>query len=101
GAGGWSNALPELVHDSGRGAKFELRDLPNAEPGMSPMEIWSNEAQERYVLGIHEKDLERFAELCARERCDYAVVGEATEEERLVVHDREFANNFIDLPFAL
>lgn len=98
GAGGWSNALPELVHDSERGARIELRDFPNAEPGLSPMEIWSNEAQERYVLGIEEKDLMRFREICERERCPFAVVGETTEEERLVVHDREFDNDLVDLP---
>lgn len=98
GAGGWSNALPELVHDSERGARIELRNLPNAEPGLSPMEIWSNESQERYVLGIAESDIARFREICERERCPFAVLGEATEEERLVVHDSHFDNDLIDLP---
>jgi phosphoribosylformylglycinamidine synthase len=101
GAGGWSNALPELVHDSGRGALFELRNLPNAEPGLSPMEIWSNESQERYVLGIAREDLERFAAICDRERAPFAVVGETTEEQRLVVHDSHFDNNLIDLPMTV
>lgn len=101
GAGGWSNALPELVHDSGRGAVFELRNLPNADPGMSPMEIWSNESQERYVLGIAAKDLPAFQAICERERCPFAVVGETTKEERLVVTDRHFKNNIIDLPMPV
>ncbi len=98
GAGGLSNALPELVHDSGRGAVFELRDIPNAEPGLSPLEIWCNEAQERYVLGIAPKDLERFKAICERERCPFAVVGAVTENERLTVRDRLFDNMPVDLP---
>jgi phosphoribosylformylglycinamidine synthase len=101
GAGGWSNALPELVHDSGRGARFELRNLPNAEPGLSPMEIWSNESQERYVLGIAAEDLDRFEAICVRERCPLAVIGETTAEERLVVHDSHFDNDIIDLPMSV
>ena len=98
GAGGLSNALPELVHDSGLGARFELRDVPNAEPGMSPMEIWSNEAQERYVLGVNARDLPLFKQLCERERCPFAVVGETTKAEQLVLHDNHFQNNPVDLP---
>ena len=98
GAGGLSNALPELVHDSGRGAVFELRDIPSAEPGLSPLEIWCNEAQERYVLGIVPGDLERFKALCERERCPFAVVGKITTEEQLVVNDNLFKNQPIDLP---
>lgn len=101
GAGGYSNALPELVHDSGRGAKFELRDIPNAEPGMSPAEIWCNESQERYVLGIGTKDLERFEKLCRRERCPFAVVGNTTKKEQLVVSDRHFKNQPISLPMSV
>jgi phosphoribosylformylglycinamidine synthase len=101
GAGGWSNALPELVHDSGRGAIFELRDLPNADPGMSPMEIWSNESQERYVLGIDPKDIALFEAICARERCPFAIVGETTEAPHLTVTDRHFKNNVVDLPMAV
>lgn len=101
GAGGLSNALPELVHDSGRGARFELRDVPNAEPSMSPMEIWCNESQERYVLGVAPKDLARFEQLCARERCPYAVVGEATTREQLVLHDQKFNNTPVDIPMEL
>jgi phosphoribosylformylglycinamidine synthase len=101
GAGGWSNALPELVHDSGKGAVFELRNLPNADPGISPMEIWSNESQERYVLGIRAEDLPLFEEVCERERCPFAVVGETTDEDRLVVTDRHFSNKVVDLPMSV
>jgi phosphoribosylformylglycinamidine synthase len=86
------------VHDSGRGAHFELRDLPNADPGMSPMEIWCNEAQERYVLGIRAEDLETFTAICERERCPFAVVGETTEEERLCVSDRLLGSVPVDIP---
>ncbi|OGI47411.1 MAG: phosphoribosylformylglycinamidine synthase [Candidatus Muproteobacteria bacterium RBG_16_65_34] len=91
GAGGLSNALPELVHGAGRGARFELRAIPNDQPGMSPMEIWCNEAQERYVLAVDRARLELFRALCARERCPYAVVGEATEEPHLTLSDSHFA----------
>ena len=69
GAGGLSNALPELVHDADKGARFDLRSVPNAEPGMTPMEIWCNEAQERYVIALHPDRREQFEALCARERC--------------------------------
>ncbi|RFC46247.1 MAG: phosphoribosylformylglycinamidine synthase [Verrucomicrobia bacterium] len=98
GAGGISNALPELVNDAGRGGRFELRKVPNAEPGMSPVEIWCNEAQERYVMAVGADKLELFARLCERERCPFAVVGEATEERRLVLEDSHFKNTPIDLP---
>src|SRR6185312_13276986 len=87
GAGGLSNALPELVHDSGRGARFALRDLPSAEPGLSPLELWCNEAQERYVLAIAADRLPAFAALCARERCPQAVIGRATDDGQLVLED--------------
>jgi phosphoribosylformylglycinamidine synthase len=85
GAGGLSNAFPELVNDAGRGAEFELRRVPLEESGLSPAEIWSNESQERYVLAIQPEDLDRFARIADRERCPYAVVGIATEERRLRV----------------
>ncbi len=98
GAGGLSNAVPELVHDSGRGGRFELREIPNDAPGMTPMEIWCNESQERYVLAVAVEDMPLFASLCERERAPYAVLGEATVEERLVLHDRSFDNLPIDLP---
>ncbi|MCB1999810.1 MAG: phosphoribosylformylglycinamidine synthase, partial [Rhodoferax sp.] len=87
GAGGLSNAFPELTNDAGRGARFDLRAVPLDESGMSPREIWCNESQERYVLAIAPASLEQFAAFCARERCPFAVVGVATEERELVVHD--------------
>jgi phosphoribosylformylglycinamidine synthase len=98
GAGGLSNALPELVHGGGVGGTFELRAIPSEEPGMSPREIWCNEAQERYVLAIAAADLDRFAALCARERCPCAVVGYANAEGKLVVDDPLYANRPVDVP---
>jgi phosphoribosylformylglycinamidine synthase len=93
GAGGLSNALPELVHGASRGARFELRAIPNDQPGMSPMEIWCNEAQERYVLAIDRSRLEAFKQICERERCPVAVLGEATEAAHLLVSDSHFGKN--------
>ena len=87
GAGGLSNAFPELINDGGMGAIMNIRDIDNEELGMSPKEIWSNEAQERYVLAIDAKDLENFSEICKRERCPFRVVGKATEEKNLKVED--------------
>jgi len=101
GAGGLSNALPELVKDGGRGGHFELREVPNDEPGMSPLEIWCNESQERYVMAIEPEQLARFEQICARERCPYAVVGEATEAQHLRVSDRQFNNDPVDLPMSV
>jgi len=101
GAGGLSNALPELVHGGGRGARFELRRVPNDEPGMSPLEIWCNEAQERYVLAIDAVELARFEAICARERCPYAVVGHATADDQLVVDDEHFGNRPIEMPLGV
>ena len=101
GAGGLSNALPELVKDGGTGGRFDLRSVPNAELGMSPVEIWCNEAQERYVLAIMPDDLERFTAICERERCPYAVVGEATEQKNITVVDEHFGNNPVDLPMSV
>ena len=101
GAGGLSNAFPELVHDVGLGGHFELRTIPTAEPGMTPMEIWCNEAQERYVLAIHPERLEAFEALCERERCPMAVVGEAVDEEHLLLGDALFENKPIDMPMDL
>ena len=98
GAGGLSNALPELVHGGGAGGAFDLRAVPSEEPGMSPREIWCNEAQERYVLAIAPDDLGRFAAICERERCPYAVVGRARVDGRLVVDDARFGNAPVDLP---
>ncbi|HEY0709073.1 MAG TPA: phosphoribosylformylglycinamidine synthase, partial [Polyangia bacterium] len=101
GAGGLSNALPELVNDSRRGAHFELRKIPNDEPGMSPLEIWCNEAQERYVLAIEPGRLAAFEALCRRERCPYAVLGHATEAGTLIVDDAHFGNRPIDMPMGV
>ena len=101
GAGGLSNALPELVSACNRGALFDLRKIPNAEPGMSPMEIWCNEAQERYVLAIAAGSLEQFAAFCQRERVPYAVLGDATDKQQLVVSDPLFNNNPVDLPMTV
>ena len=98
GAGGLSNALPELVGDADRGGRFELRDVPNDEPGMSPMAIWSNESQERYVLAIDAGGRAAFEAICARERCPFAVVGEATGERDVVVTDAHFGNAPVALP---
>ncbi len=98
GAGGLSNAIPELIHDADLGGDFEIREIPNAEPGMSPKEIWCNEAQERYVLAINKDLLDEFKALCERERCPYAVVGNATKEPQLVLSDDTFKNNPIDFP---
>ena len=98
GAGGLSNALPELVNDAGRGAMLDLRKVPNDEPGMSPMEIWCNESQERYVLAVSDERLDDFLALCERERCIYAVLGKATEQQILTVDDPEFNNQPVDLP---
>lgn len=101
GAGGLSNAMPELVHDGGRGGKFELRNILCDERGMSPLEIWCNESQERYVLAVAPEKLAVFEELCRRERAPYAIIGEATEEEYLTLHDNHFDNNPIDLPMGV
>ena len=101
GAGGLSNALPELVHDGGVGGWMELRSIPSDEPGMTPMEIWCNEAQERYVLAVAGDDLERFTQICARERCPFAVVGKAVNDTHLTVTDDFFADKPVDLPMSV
>ena len=98
GAGGLSNALPELVKDGGTGGRFDIRKVLLDEPGMSPLEIWCNESQERYVLAIAPDQIETFEAICARERCPFAVVGEATDEQRLVVHDSLLGDTPVDLP---
>jgi phosphoribosylformylglycinamidine synthase len=98
GAGGLSNALPELVYDGGRGAEFELREIHNDEPGMTPMQIWCNESQERYVIAVDPQRINDFKKLCERERCPYAILGETTEAQTLKVHDRHFDNYPVDMP---
>ncbi|WP_297839964.1 phosphoribosylformylglycinamidine synthase [Pseudomonas sp.] len=101
GAGGLSNAFPELVNDGERGGRFELRNIPNDEPGMAPLEIWSNESQERYVMAVGAADFERFKAICERERCPFAVVGEATAEPQLTVTDSHFGNSPVDMPLEV
>ena len=97
GAGGLSNALPELAHGGGAGASFDLRAVRLEEPGMSPREIWSNESQERYVLAIAPATVALFQRLCERERCPCAVLGTATENQQLIVADSLFSNNSVDM----
>jgi phosphoribosylformylglycinamidine synthase len=97
GAGGLSNALPEMVHASQRGARLDLRAMPSEEPGMSPLQVWCNEAQERYVLAIAPQRLASFTAICERERCPFAVVGTATAEHQLVVDDPVFNNTPVDM----
>lgn len=103
GAGGLSNALPELVHDSGLGAIFELREVDSSDRGMSPLQIWCNESQERYVLAVGPDDLDLFKRICKRERCGLSVVGTATKEQRLVLKDRDSQGTPtpIDLPMPI
>jgi phosphoribosylformylglycinamidine synthase len=101
GAGGISNALPELINDGGRGGRFELRAVPNDEPGMAPHEIWCNESQERYVMSVDAADFERFKAICERERCPFAVVGEAIAEPHLTVNDSHFGNQPVDMPLEV
>lgn len=98
GAGGLSNAMPELVSDGGVGGRFDLRKIPNDEPGMSPLQIWCNESQERYVLAVAADKFDLFESFCKRERAQYAVIGEATKERRVVLEDPYFNNKPIDLP---
>lgn len=102
GAGGLCNALPELVHDSQRGGKFQLQAIPNAEPNMSPLELWCNEAQERFVLAIDPARLEEFRSIAARERCPFAVVGETTAQQQLILEDISTPEPLkpIDLPLS-
>ncbi|MEZ9822000.1 phosphoribosylformylglycinamidine synthase [Shewanella sp. 10N.286.45.A1] len=101
GAGGLSNAFPELVDDGGRGGNFELRKVPSDEPGMSPLEIWCNESQERYVMSIAPENIELFTQICQRERAPFAVVGIATEERELILSDEHFENHPIELPLEV
>jgi phosphoribosylformylglycinamidine synthase len=101
GAGGLSNALPELVDGAGRGARIDLRALPNEEPGMTPRELWCNEAQERFVLAVAPERIEQFRALCERERCPFAVVGTATGDGRLVVEDPRFHNTPVEMDLSV
>ena len=101
GAGGISNAFPELVNDAKVGAIFNLRDVHNEEPGMSPRELWSNEAQERYVMAVLPENLPKFKEICERERSPFAIVGYATEERHLTVKDAFFDNKPVDMDLSV
>ena len=101
GAGGLSNAMPELVNDAHRGGRFELRAIPSDDPGMSPLAIWCNESQERYVLAVASTQMDRFSAICERERCPYAVIGEATEAPQLVLGDAHFDTTPIDMPLEV
>jgi len=101
GAGGLSNAVPEIIHDCGRGGVFQLRAVQNADLGMSPMQIWCNEAQERYVIAIAPESLALFEQFCERERCLYAVIGEVTQDEQLTVADALLENKAVDLPMSV
>jgi phosphoribosylformylglycinamidine synthase len=98
GAGGLSNAVPEMVHAARKGARVDLRAIPSEDSGMSPREIWCNEAQERYVLAIAPQALARFAAICERERCPFAVIGHATADGRLVVEDPKLGGRAVDMP---
>jgi phosphoribosylformylglycinamidine synthase len=101
GAGGLSNAFPELVADGGRGGDFELREIPNDEQGMAPLAVWCNESQERYVMAVSPQNIETFSAICARERCPYSVIGTATENDQLKVSDNFFGNNAVDMPLSI
>jgi phosphoribosylformylglycinamidine synthase len=101
GAGGLSNAFPELAHSGGVGARFDLRRVPIEEPGMTPMQIWSNESQERYVLAIPAARLEEFRAICERERCLFAVVGEALPDHDLVVEDALLGDRPVEMPLEV
>ncbi|MDX8396776.1 MAG: phosphoribosylformylglycinamidine synthase [Mariprofundaceae bacterium] len=101
GAGGLSNAVPELVHDAGRGGRFDLRKVHSMESGMSPMQIWCNEAQERYVLAISPESLALFESMCERERCLFAVLGEASNDGHLHVEDPQLGQDPVDLSLEL
>ncbi len=100
GAGGLSNAIPELLHDSGVGGVIDLSKVPSDDPSLSPMQLWCNESQERYVLGVAQERLAEFAALCERERCPFAAVGVATAEERLVVGYGATADALVVIPSA-
>ncbi len=101
GAGGLSNAVPEIIHDCERGGRFELRKVHNADMGMSPMQIWCNEAQERYVVAIKPESLDLFSRFCEREHCLYAVIGEATQEEHLLLTDELLGDKPVEIPMSL
>ncbi len=100
GAGGLSNAVPEVIAHSARGGRIELRDIPSDEPGLSPLELWCNEAQERYVIALRPGRVDEFARLCQRERCPHAVIGEITAADWLQVEDRHFGECAVQMPVS-
>lgn len=97
GAGGLSNAFPELVNDGGVGAKFNIRDINSEENGMAPHELWCNESQERYVIAIDKEDIDLFESICLRERCPFSIVGHATNEKQIIVNDSLLKTNVVDM----
>src|SRR5262249_28965678 len=99
--GGLCNAVPEMVHASQRGARVDLRRIPSEEPGMSPLQIWCNEAQERYVAAIAPGDLDAFRAICERERCPFAVIGAATGDGQLVVADPRYGNHPVEMELGV
>lgn len=101
GAGGLSNAVPEIIHDAGCGGHFQLRDVPNEEPGMSPLQLWCNESQERYVLAVTPERFAYFRAICARERCPYAVIGATKAAQQLTVQDQHFNNTPVDMALSV
>lgn len=101
GAGGLANAMPELINDAGLGGRFQLRSIPNDELGMSPLALWCNESQERYVLAVKKTDMPQFEQICQRERAPFAVIGETVAEPHLVVQDSHFENNPINIPLEV
>ncbi len=101
GAGGLSNAIPELVYESKKGALLDIRSIPSDDAQMSPMEIWCNEAQERYVLVIDKKNLKKFNAICQRERTPFAVLGKAIKKKQLLLNDILFKNKVIDIPMSV
>jgi phosphoribosylformylglycinamidine synthase len=101
GAGGLSNAFPELVKDGGCGGQFELRNIPSDDTSMSPLAIWCNEAQERYVMAVDPENLAVFEDICKREMCPYAIVGESLEAKKIILSDKKFGSNPIDMPMSV
>jgi phosphoribosylformylglycinamidine synthase len=97
GAGGLSNAFPELVHDGGAGAMMDIRKIDNEELSMSPKEIWSNEAQERYVLSINKESLNQFSSICKKERCPFAVIGKAKDQQKLIISDSLLNDDVVNM----
>ena len=97
GAGGLSNAFPELIHDGGAGAMMDIRKIDNEELSMSPKEIWSNEAQERYVLAVNKESLKLFSSLCKKERCPFAVVGEVKNQQKLIISDSLLNDDVVNM----